>query len=376
MDSEPTRRHPVRQTGFVCEERYFWHDNGSAVLDFPSGGLLQPGLHVESPESKRRLRNLLEVSGLLEKLTRLPVAMATEEDLLRFHTPAYLERLKDTSSRAGGAPFDEMAYVSQGSYDIARLSAGGVIAGISAVLEGRVRNAYCLTRPPGHHATADRAMGFCLLGNIPIALLHAQAVLGLSRAAVFDWDVHHGNGTEAAFYDRSDMLTISIHQAENYPLDSGAESAIGEGEGEGFNVNIPLPPGSGIGAYEHALNCIVIPALERFRPDLIVIACGFDASFFDPLGRQLLPSKTYGDMTRALMRVADEVCEGRVVAVHEGGYSEAYVPFCGVAVVEALAGETSPVVDPYLASIMRNPAQSLQQAQSQTIERVRALHHL
>jgi acetoin utilization deacetylase AcuC-like enzyme len=376
MISEPAKKRPLPHTGFVCEERYFWHDNGSAVLDMPSGGLLQPGLHIESPESKRRLRNLLEVSGLLEKLARLPASMATEEDILRFHTPGYVDRLRETSSRPGGTPFDDTSYVSHGSYEIAQLSAGGVIAGISRVLEGRVRNAYCLTRPPGHHATPDRAMGFCLLGNIPIALLHAQAALGLRRAAVFDWDVHHGNGTETAFYDRSDMLTISIHQAENYPLDSGAESAIGVGEGEGFNVNIPLQPGSGIGAYEHALNSIVIPALKRFRPELIVIACGFDASFFDPLGRQLLPSKTYGDMTRALMRVADEVCEGRIVAVHEGGYSEAYVPFCGVAVVEALAGETSPVVDPYLASILRNPAQSLQQAQCDVIERVRALHNL
>jgi acetoin utilization deacetylase AcuC-like enzyme len=376
MSSQPATTRPEPRTGFVCEERYFWHDNGSAVLDFPSGGLLQPGIHIESPESKRRLRNLLEVSGLLEKLVRLPVSMAAEEDILRFHTSDYVNRLRETSDRPGGSPFDDMAYVSHGSYEIARLSTGGVMAGVSGVLEGRVRNAYCLTRPPGHHATADRAMGFCLLGNIPIALLHAQAALGLHRVAVFDWDVHHGNGTEAAFYDRSDVLTISIHQAENYPLDSGVESAIGKGEGEGFNMNIPLPPGSGIGAYESALSRLVIPALERFRPELIVIACGFDASYFDPLGRQLLPSKTFADMTKELMRAADEICEGRIVAVHEGGYSEAYVPFCGVAVIEALAGETSPVVDPYLASILRNPAQTLQQAQGDLIDRVRALHDL
>jgi acetoin utilization deacetylase AcuC-like enzyme len=366
----------VARTGFVCEEQYFWHDNGSATLDFPAGGLCQPGPHIESPESKRRLRNLLDASGLLSKLERLPVVMASEEDILRFHTQQYLERLKAASARLGGAPFDDTCFVSHGSYEIARLSAGGVVAGVRGVLEGRVKNAYCLTRPPGHHATPDLAMGFCLIGNIPIAIMHAQATLGLGRTAVFDWDVHHGNGTQAAFYERSDVLTISIHQAESYPLNSGHESDTGRGKGEGANINIPLPPGSGVGAYESALDRIVLPALRRFDPDLIVIASGFDASYFDPLGRQLLPSKTFGDMTRAMMSVAAEVCGGRIVAVHEGGYSDAYVPFCGVAVIEALAGERSQVIDPYLDSIVRNPAQPLQVAQNEIIERVRTLHHL
>ena len=366
----------MSRTGFVCEEKYFWHDNGAAVLDFPAGGLFQPGLHIESPESKRRLRNLLDASGLLSQLVRIPASMVSEEDILRFHTSQYLERLMDASARPGGAPFDDTCFVSRGSYEIARLSAGGVVAGVRAVLEGRVRNAYCLTRPPGHHATADLAMGFCLLGNIPIALMHAQASLGLRRAAVFDWDVHHGNGTQAAFYDRPDVLTISIHQAEAYPLNSGLETDIGTGEGKGHNMNIPLSPGSGIGAYEYALEEIVLPALRRFRPDLIVVASGFDASFFDPLGRQLLPSKTFGDMTKAIMKVADELCEGRIVAVHEGGYSEAYVPFCGVSVIEALSGEASPIVDPYLESILANPSQVLQSVQRDTIERVRTLHRL
>ena len=366
----------MARTGFVCEEKYFWHDNGAAVLDFPAGGLFQPGIHVESPESKRRLRNLLEVSGLLSKLVRIPASMASEEDILRFHTSQYLERLKAASARPGGAPFDDTCFVSRGSYEIAQLSAGGVIAGVRSVLESQVRNAYCLTRPPGHHATSDQAMGFCLLGNIPIALMHAQATLGLRRVAVFDWDVHHGNGTQAAFYDRSDVLTISIHQAEAYPLNSGLETDIGTGKGEGHNINIPLLPGSGIGAYEYALEGVVLPALRRFRPELIVVASGFDASFFDPLGRQLLPSKTFGDMTKAIMGVADEVCGGKVVAVHEGGYSEAYVPFCGVAVVEALSGESSSVIDPYFESITVNPGQVLQSAQRDTIERVRALHRL
>lgn len=364
------------RTGFVCEEQYFWHDNGSAVLDLPAGGLLQPGPHVESPESKRRLRNLLEASGLLDRLARIRATPVSEEDILRFHTREYLERLKDASARPGGAPFDDTCYVSRGSYEIACLSAGGVAAGVNAVLGGSIRNAYCLTRPPGHHAMPDRGMGFCLLGNIPIALMQAQAAGRLGRAAVFDWDVHHGNGTETAFYDRADVLTLSVHQMDNYPLDSGAEFSTGAGPGEGANINIPLPPGSGVGAYEHVLERVVMPALRRFQPELIVIASGFDASYFDPLGRQMLSSTTFGAMTRALMSLADEVCDGRLVVVHEGGYSEAYVPFCGMAVIEALSGERTDVVDLYDPVVRANPWQALQPAQAEIVSRVCELHRL
>ncbi|MCH7629652.1 MAG: class II histone deacetylase, partial [Proteobacteria bacterium] len=205
---------------------------------------------------------------------------------------------------------------------------------------------------PPHHARPQQSMGFCLLCNIPIAIEAAKAQHGLGKVAVVDWDVHHGNGTQAVYYDRGDVLTISLHQENCFPPGySGAEDR-GEGAGEGANINIPLPPGSGHDTYLRAMETIVIPALERFAPDLIVVASGLDANGLDPLARQLLHSDTFRAMARMVGEAADRLCGGKLVVVHEGGYSEAYVPFCGQAVVEAIMGATSDVVDPALEMIV------------------------
>jgi acetoin utilization deacetylase AcuC-like enzyme len=187
------------RTGFLFHERYLWHDTRSAAGFIPAGGMVEPDRHAENPDTKRRLRNLLEVSGLLAQLVPLAPRMASEDEVLRVHTPGHLERVKKLSAENGGdagvlAPFGP------GSYEIALLSAGGVIAAVDAVLERRVENAYALVRPPGHHAEAEQGMGFCIFGNVAIAVKHAREARGLGRVAVVDWDVHHGNGTESAFY--------------------------------------------------------------------------------------------------------------------------------------------------------------------------------
>jgi acetoin utilization deacetylase AcuC-like enzyme len=171
------------------------------------------------------------------------------------------------------------------------------------------------------------------------------------RVAIVDVDVHHGNGPQQAFYARSDVLYVSLHQDELYPLDTGYVREAGEGTGRGFNVNIPLPPGSGIGAYAAAFERVVEPALRAFAPDLILVSCGFDASFLDPLGRMLLTAADFGALTDRLVACAEDLCGGRLVFAHEGGYSEVYVPFCGVAVLEALCGGRSGVVDPFEADV-------------------------
>lgn len=191
-------------------------------------------------------------------------------------------------------------------------------------------------------------MGFCLLANIPIAIEASRARHGILRVAVVDWDVHHGNGTQSIFYDRADVLTISIHQDRCFPPGySGAEER-GEGAGLGANINIPLPAGGGHAAYVHAFDRIVLPALEQFAPELLIVACGLDANAVDPLARMLLHSESYRLLTQKMVDAAARLCGGRLVVVHEGGYSEAYVPFCGLAVLEALSGERTPVVDPVL----------------------------
>lgn len=338
-----------RRTAFYHDERCLWHTTGEAVLVMPVGGWLQPpagGGHAESPETKRRFKALLDVSGLGSEVEQLSAPPATEEDLLRVHTPGYLERFKG-SSDSGGGEEGAFAPFGPGSYEIAALSAGLAKRAVSDVLSGESRNAYSLSRPPGHHCLADMAMGFCLLSNIPIAIEAARAQHGVGKVAVLDWDVHHGNGTQAIYYDRPDTLTISLHQESCFPPGSGGAGERGEGRGEGYNVNVPLPPGSGHETYLHAMRRIVLPALEQYQPELLIVACGLDASAADPLARQLLYGETYRQMTNLVVEAADTICGGRLVAVHEGGYADSTVPFCGLSVVETLSGVRTAVEDPF-----------------------------
>ena len=243
------------------------------------------------------------------------------------------------------------ARFSQGGFEIAALSAGLAVTALCDVWAGRVSNAYVLSRPPGHHCLPDQGMGFCLLANIPIALEALRAEVGPLRAAVVDWDVHHGNGTEAIYLERADTLTISLHQEACFPHDTGMAENRGKGAGLAANLNIPLLPGSGHAAYLQAMDLLVLPALRAFRPDIVVIACGLDANALDPLARMLAHTDTFRAMTGRMLTAAAELCGGRLIAVHEGGYAEAVVPFCGLAVIEALSGERTPVIDPFLSLI-------------------------
>ncbi len=359
-------------TGFVWHEIYMWHDTGTHAGIMPPGGPVQPYEHAENPETKRRIRNLLEVSGLLDKLVPVVALEATEEQLLRVHTREYLDRLSAMSAETGG---DAGAFTPFGkdSYRIARLSAGGVIAAVDAVLDATVSNAYALVRPPGHHALADMGMGFCLLCNGAIAGLHALEARGLERIAFVDWDVHHGNGTQAAFWKDPRALTISVHQDNCFPPDSGAFEDNGAGPGEGFNINIPLPSGSGTGAYEAAFDRVVIPALIRYRPELIIVPSGFDAGAHDPLGRMQMHSEGYRSLTRRLMLAAEELCSGHIVMCHEGGYNVPTVPFFALAVIEELSGERSGVEDPFLALMAGLGGQELQPHQDEAIRRAESM---
>ena len=259
----------------------------------------------------------------------------------------YLERIKALSAENGGDA-GELTPFGPGGYEIALLAAGGVITAIDAVLDGTVDNVYALTRPPGHHAEPDRGRGFCIFANAAIGAKHAREARGLDRVAVVDWDVHHGNGTQKIFWEDPSVLTISSHQDNNYPPDSGHVHEVGAGAGEGFNLNVPLPAGSGVGAYVAAYERVVAPALRAFRPDLIIVASGLDASNMDPLARMMMHSDGYRQLTRLLMDVAEDVCEGRLVVEHEGGYSSAYVPFCGLASSRSSRASKSAIDDPYL----------------------------
>ncbi len=347
------------KTGFFVDEKCFWHSGGHYALTAPVGGLVQPlaaGGLPENPETKRRLYNLMKVTGLADELAVQTAAPATRTQLLKVHPAHYLDAFK-AKSDAGGGELGLRTPFGPGGYEIAALSTGLVIGAMEAVASGALKNAYALSRPPGHHCLPEWSNGFCLLANIAISIEAVQPL----RVAVVDWDVHHGNGTEAIFYDRDDVLTISIHQEKNYPLDTGGPGAIGEGAGTGFNMNIPLPPGAGHESYLYALTRLVLPRLHAFKPDLIVVACGFDASGVDPLSRMLCSAETFRLMTRALMQAAETLCGGKLVMAHEGGYSEVHVPFCGHAVLQEMSGSKTDAGDALGARIAgQQPSEAMQ----------------
>lgn len=337
-------------TNFYTDERTFWHSTGVQALFLPLDRWVQPptgSYGADTPDSKRRILSLAQVSGLASKLNVLSADPVSEEDMLRVHTPDYISRFREVSA-AGGGELGMVAPFSVGGFDVAAISAGLAKRAIDDVLNGRARNAYALCRPAGHHCLRDQSMGFCLLANIPIAIEAAMAAGKVKRVAIVDWDVHHGNGTQSIYYDRGDVLTVSLHQEGCFPPGYSGIEDRGEGDGHGRNINIPLPAGSGHETYLHALDRIVAPALRAFAPELIVVASGLDANAVDPLARMMLHSESYRVMTEFMKGLASELCGDRLVVVHEGGYSEAYVPFCGHALLEALAGERTEVTDPEL----------------------------
>lgn len=363
-----------RKTAFFFDELSLWHSAGLHALFLPVGGWVQPPAaagHAESPETKRRMKSLMDVSGLTLKLDVQSAAAAAEEDLLRVHALGYLKKFKALSDSGGGV-LGPHAPMGPGSYEIAKLSAGLAMAAVDAVMLGKASNAYSLSRPPGHHCLVDQAMGFCFLANIPVAIEAAKARHGLGKVAIIDWDVHHGNGTQSIYEERGDVLTISLHQEGCFPAGySGAEDR-GVGAGLGANLNIPLLPGGGHDAYLYAMDTLVIPALERFKPELIIVACGYDANAVDPLARMLLHSESFRVMTERVREAANRLCGGRLVLVHEGGYSEAYVPFCGLATMESLSEIRTEVTDPMLEFIQaQQPNEGLRTYQRQLLDKQR-----
>ncbi len=337
-------------TGFFWDERCFWHGGGNYASMVPVGGLVQPmasGGLPENPETKRRLVNLLRTTGLWDELTTDSAPEATREDLLRIHPAAYLDEFKALSD-AGGGELGRRTPFGPGGYEIAALSAGLSVAALRAVMKGEVQNAYALSRPPGHHCLPDWPNGFCLLNNLAIAIEAARAEGLARRIVVIDWDVHHGNGTEAIFYEDADVLAISLHQDRNYPHDSGGAAAQGKGAGFGANINIPLPPGTGHKGYLAAMEQIVAPAVRAHQPEVVIVACGYDASGIDPLSRMLAGSHTFAAMTDMVMALAAELCNGRLMMSHEGGYSELHVPFCAHAVLQQMAKSAIHAEDPLM----------------------------
>jgi acetoin utilization deacetylase AcuC-like enzyme len=299
-------------TALVYHEDYLKHRTGS--------------VHPEHEGRLIAIIDHLKESDLWDKLLHITPSPADTKWILKVHTAEHLKSVKEACER-GVTVLDREGdtYVCRESYAVALLAVGGVIAGIDAVASGKVKNAFCAVRPPGHHAGSSRAMGFCLFNNVAVGTRYAQEEHRLKRVAIVDWDVHHGNGTQEIFYEDPSVLYISTHQYPYYP-GTGSASERGKGKGEGFTLNLPLSAGTDGEEYVKLFKEKIVPALQEFKPNIVLISSGFDAHKDDPLAALVLDEATYAEITGVLTEFAEKYCQGRLVSVLEGGYDLRALP--------------------------------------------------
>jgi acetoin utilization deacetylase AcuC-like enzyme len=294
-----------KKTGLVYHEDYLRHDAGAG--------------HPERPERLESIMSHLAAIKLSEKLVKIDPFPADINWIATIHTPDYIDSIKQ-ACKQGYRYLDADTGICPDSYRIALLAAGGAMAAADAVMNNKIDNAFGAVRPPGHHAERDHAMGFCLLNNIAITARYLQQKYQLEKVLIVDWDVHHGNGTQHAFYDDPTVFYFSTHQWPHYP-GTGLQIEKGVGKGEGFTLNVPLSGGQGnddyIGIFENQL----VPAAKNFKPDFVLISAGFDAHHQDPLAGMQLTEKGYGQLTQIVVDLADEFCNGRIISLLEGGYN-------------------------------------------------------
>jgi acetoin utilization deacetylase AcuC-like enzyme len=299
--------------------------------------------HVEQAARLAAINAAIDASGLRHSLLELAPRAASMEQILAAHHPRVLELVHRLSAR-GAIWLDQDTYVTAGSLDAACMAAGAAIQAVEAVVHGQATNAFALVRPPGHHATPMRSMGFCLFNNLAIAAHHALDHLGIDRIAIVDYDVHHGNGTQDCFYDDGRVLFCSTHASALFP-ETGAAHEHGHESGYGTTLNLPLPHGTGDLGLCQVYDELLLPAIRDFVPQLILVSAGFDGHWADPLGPLTLSVAGYAALTQRLVSLAGEICGGRIVLVLEGGYDLSALSACVVAALRVLLGH-DPGPDP------------------------------
>ncbi|MEZ5924160.1 MAG: class II histone deacetylase [Hyphomicrobiaceae bacterium] len=324
------------------------HDTGAGVFDAPPSDLLvEQTPHPENAVRVANMKRALEKGPTAPLLSWRAGRLATDAEICRFHTADFLADLE--AANRTGRDFSRTTRMAPGAMTAIRAAAGTAIEAVAPILAGQTRKAHALVRPPGHHAAPAMVDGYCFLNNTALA---AEAAIagGMKRIAILDWDVHHGNGTQTGFYDRDDVLTISLHMDHGAwgpsHLETGGTEEAGSGKGKGFNVNIPFPYGAGDFAYRHALERIAFPRIRAFKPDLVVVANGQDANQYDPNGRACLSAKGFYDLALMTRALAEELTGGKLLSVQEGGYHPAYAALCAHATLEGFAGAPFKTPDP------------------------------
>ena len=311
------------KVGYVYDPVYLEHDTGQ---------------HPENAARLEAVMSRLEESSLKKRLYHISPRPATIEELALVHREEYIAYIQAVAKNGGGW-LDADTLVSPGSYKAALYATGGLIRATEVVMtEGG--SAYGLVRPPGHHATATQAMGFCLFNNVALGARYLKETYGAKKVMIVDIDVHHGNGTQAVFYSADEVLYVSMHQFPAFP-GTGNFGEVGDGQGEGFTVNIPMGKGHGDGDFAKVIYFIVNPLAQAYEPDMILVSCGFDLYHRDPLGGMRGTGDGYGLMTFFLVGIAEKVCQGRIAFIMEGGYSLRGIRECGLRVMQELCGVSS-----------------------------------
>ena len=294
------------KTGLVYHPAYLEHDMG-------------PG-HPESPNRLRAIMHQLEQKGTMARMIKIEARKAEDEWLTQIHAPSYVQSLNRLAPTSGRVSLDADTSMSPGSVNAAYLAAGGALAAVDAIMAQRVEHVFCAVRPPGHHAEAARAMGFCLLNNVAIAARYVQKKYGITRVLIVDWDVHHGNGTQHSFEEDPSVLFFSTHQYPHYP-GTGRGSERGKGAGAGYTVNVPMEAGEGDEAYHAIFLKALVPVADAFKPEFVMISAGFDAHKDDPLAGMGLTEAGYADLTKIVIDIAKRHAKGRILSSLEGGYN-------------------------------------------------------
>ncbi|MGB5156906.1 histone deacetylase family protein [Desulfobacterium sp. N47] len=295
--------------------------------------------HPESPHRLETIYSMLEEKDMAGKFVAIKPREATREELGYIHTAEYISRVASTKTRSK-VMLDPDTYTSPGSWEAAILAAGGVLELIDNLMEKKIDNGFAFLRPPGHHAEADRAMGFCLFNNIAIGAKYAIEKYNLDRILIIDWDIHHGNGTQRSFYNDPQVLYFSTHQYPYYP-GTGGVNELGEGKGKGFTINIPLSSGVGDDEYAGIFMEILKPVAFEFKPQLILVSAGFDIYIDDPLGGMEITPEGFARLAKIILELADTICEGKVLFILEGGYSLKGLHDSVKAVLLELSGESA-----------------------------------